>query len=133
MGSCQETAGFLFKHPCSRDATAACGECSKELCQKHTKQVGGAGVCVECARVLLDKQATGGRRGGNARERYGDYADDPYFYGWSYYDGYGQYRSGWGREYYAASRSDAADFSEADGESFGTEGDEGFERDMGAS
>ena len=139
LGTCQETAGFLFKHPCGRAATEECADCGKPVCPRHLKRIEGVDVCISCARALLDKKAAGeGQRGRGRRSRrdaYERYADDPYFYGYYHYEGYGSYRRGeWGHSYYRSSRHhDADDFTEADGESFSSEGDETWEHDMDAS
>ena len=132
MGECQETAGFLFSHPCGRAASSECVDCSKAVCAQHLKEIAGALVCVACAKALLDEKRKAGGRA--EREQVERYQDDPYFYGSSRYEGYGSYRRGqWGYGYYSQTRHDPHDFTEADGESFASEGDEGWEQDMGGS
>jgi hypothetical protein len=141
---CEETAGFLFKHACRTEAPTNCAECEKAICKKHTKQVGEFRVCVACAKLMLEeeaaksqpKRAPGAREdAGRSRRRYSGYDDDPYLYGYSYYDGYGSYRHGhWGHDHYSSyDDHDGSDFTEADGQSFQVEKDEGFEQDMGGS
>ena len=138
---CQDTAGFLFKHACSNAATGECAQCGKRICKAHTK-AGERGMpfCVGCLKQELaqggksQRPSDMGRRAKGKRRRGRSYDQDPYFYGDSHYEGYGSYRRGhWGHGYYQRSRHDPNDFSEADGEAFATEGDEGWENDMGAS
>ena len=138
--TCQETAGFLFKHACGNKPLGQCDTCSKWVCKRHTRVVEGANLCIGCAKAQLrpGKQTGGGRGAGRGGGRGGgrgrrSYDDDPYFYGYSHYQGYDSYRQGsWGHDYYLQTR-DADEFTEADGASFATEGDEGWEQEMGAS
>lgn len=124
MADCQETAGFLFKHACENLGSHYCATCQKFVCDEHCKQLKGEPVCVACAKKALGR--THRLRSGSGR--YAHY-EDPYLYGSWYYGGYGHYGHGcWGHEHH-----DRDDFTEADSESFQTEGDEGFEQDMGAS
>ncbi|MGE0709079.1 MAG: hypothetical protein AB7N76_00295 [Planctomycetota bacterium] len=132
MGAeCRETAGFLFKHPCGRQATGECADCGKAVCDAHLKQnPKGVLLCVACLKMDL---ARGAPPGPGRDQPPLAYENDPYFYGSAHYAGYGRYRSGWGSDYYAESAFDGDDFTEADGAAFATEGDEGWEQDMGAS
>ncbi|MDF5719582.1 MAG: FHA domain-containing protein [Rhizonema sp. PD37] len=67
--------------------------------------------------------------------------NDPYFYEYSYYETYGNYRSGhWGSDYYHNRdryhydpSTGNVDFTDADSVSFENERDVDFERHMGAS
>ena len=125
--TCQETAGFLFKHPCDGEAYGYCNQCQKATCRRHTHAFGEDALCTGCAKTEV-------REGKRKGHRYGQYEDDPYFYGESYYPGYGRYGAGrWGYAYYSGSHHDPDDFTEADGESLRVEGDEAWEQDMGAS
>jgi hypothetical protein len=130
---CQETAGFLFSHPCSRAATTQCGRCQKAICDRHCHATQDALLCTSCARqarALLD---------------------DPYFY-WSYYgDDWDDWDWDWDDDddgpgaavsqgagdpgavgAGSAKDRDEDDFTEADGQSTGGEGRD-FEKDTGAS
>lgn len=136
--SCEETAGFLFRHPCSREAVSACAECGRGLCALHMKPWEGSSLCVACALRYRQEQEAGqrpppgegkpgeGGEGGEGDEGDWDtWDDDPYFYGSTHYRGWGR---GWGHE-----RGDRHELSEADGASLRGEGDEGFEQAPGAS
>ena len=117
-GICNEKAGFLFSHACDRIPEGRCGRCSKPICSKHTRDTSDGAVCTSCGKK-------------KRRSRSADYYDDPYYYGHHYYHGYGYYRSGWGSSHYAEAHGyDPQDFTEADAESLGHSGDEGFESDM---
>lgn len=134
--SCQETAGFLFKHPCPHPVYESCGGCGKGVCDRHVKVFGqDERLCVTCARKQVRPCRAPGAAAGDeprARQRQRDHGDDPYFYSSFYYPHYGYYGHGhWGSSHYAG--HDAADFTEADGQSFQVEADEGFDQDMGAS
>lgn len=129
--SCEETAGFLFRHPCPREEVAQCAECGKALCALHVKPWEGNQLCVGCALRYRTEQEQGGPRkpGEEGQDEGGDdwdrYDDDPYFYGVTHYSGWGR---GWGHE-----RGDRYELTEADGSSLRGEGDEGFEQMPGAS
>ncbi|MCA8924494.1 MAG: hypothetical protein KDD82_21970 [Planctomycetes bacterium] len=142
MSGCEETAGFLFKHRCGREAQTECLQCGKPICLKHVKSPGGQEHCVHCTRDKLGaKIRPPAPRRSRARGRDDDFdgdfdddfGDDPYFYAYAYYEGYGSYGRGeWGHAH-ARDLDDPVDFTEADGEAFAVERDTDFEHDMGAS
>jgi hypothetical protein len=105
VGRCGERAGFLFPHDCEGVAVARCDECQKAVCVDHRHGADGRDLCTRCARRLPD--ATG------------RFHEHPYFLGDVWYP-----RGGGG---------DPVDFTEADGASTLTEGNEAFENDLGAS
>lgn len=127
--SCEETAGFLFRHPCSGAAVSQCAECGKGLCAAHMKPWEGNTLCVACALRYRQEQEDPQKKaqGGEAEEgqTHDDWDDDPYFYGSTHYTGWGR---GWGHE-----RGDRHELTEADGAALHAEGDEGFEQAPGAS
>jgi hypothetical protein len=119
LAACQETSGFLFKHPCHRRAIAACESCGKLVCEEHShKSNEGELLCTACLK----------KRRRRSRNWQSDDTNDPYFYGHRYYPGWGSYTAGyWGyHQYHHYSTSDSHDFTEGDAGSF-VEGDEGFE------
>ncbi len=129
MSTCSENAGFLFKHACQEQGVFTCDMCQKTICEKHRKDLESQLVCVQCARGVAGRDY-------RSRSRSGRYwrNDDPYFYSYGYYNGYGRYGHGhWGHDHHSRHDHDRNDFTEADSESFQNEGDEGFEQDMGAS
>ena len=126
---CAERAGFLFKHTCEMAGVLECGQCGKQICQKHgTILQDNRTLCVNCLKS-------------SGRTVYQDHHYSPYFYGYCYYDGWGSYHHGphysrggdgyHGGEDYGG--HDSADFTEADGGATEFEGDEGFETDMEGS
>jgi hypothetical protein len=129
QGICNETAGFLFKHACSRLSERACGLCGKPVCAEHAHEAQGQTFCTSCARQYLR----------TPDQRSGFHRDDPYFYAGSYYHGYGRYGHGsWGSSHVhhadtSSPQHDPHDFTEADAESLRREDDEDFEQDMGES
>jgi len=138
-GTCGEISGFLFKHACKREAVDTCADCDKPICGRHAKKSNEGGVlCVLCTKSQLDKSAPAqpaqGRRHRSRWDDDHDWHDDPYFYGETWYHGYGSYRRGsWGHQHYHAGHYDGDDFSEADGAAFANQGDEAYEQDMGGS
>jgi len=125
---CQERAGFLFDHPCESEAQSECARCQREICKVHVRSVEKEQLCTSCARKILQKRGPS-----RTTRRRGMRASDPYFYGTYHYQGYRSYRRGrWGHSHYQE-HIDGSDFTEADGESFETEGDDGWETDMGGS
>jgi hypothetical protein len=144
--SCEETAGFLFKHACGNDSAEVCADCDKPVCGKHLRQIREVGLCVSCAKLELERKQVNDpksrlrRRAPRGKGRqtrvHRDFRDDdPYFYGMVWYEDWGSYgRNRWGHDHYREGHShDAADFTEADGEAFQLVEDEEFEQDMGAS
>ncbi|MCZ7648342.1 MAG: hypothetical protein M5U26_24300 [Planctomycetota bacterium] len=121
-GMCGETAGFLFKHSCASFATQSCTNCGKKVCDDHARPGEAGAFCIACARTVR-------RNEHGAADASSGHHDDPYFYGNSYYSGWGHYRSGWGSHHYR----DRDDFTEADGASTREEGDEEFETNMADS
>jgi hypothetical protein len=109
-GHCQETAGFLFTHPCDRPRAHACQSCGKSICIEHTRLIEARRLCVACARsaAAFDDR-------------------DPYFYGHSYY---GSHWHDWGS---GRSRHDPDDFTDGDASSLKHPGDATFEDDLEAS
>jgi hypothetical protein len=106
VGMCGERAGFLFPHPCEGAAVARCDECQKAVCVEHRHGADGRDLCTTCARRLPD-----------AASRFGAH---PYFLGHAWYPT-------------GSAGFDPDDFTEADGASTLTEGDQAFENDLGAS
>jgi hypothetical protein len=126
---CAERAGFLFKHTCEMAGVLECGQCGKQICQKHgTILQDNRTLCVNCLKS-------------SGRTVYQDHHYSPYFYGYCYYDGWGSYHHGphyghGGGEYHGGEDyggHDSDDFTEADGGATEFEGDEGFETDMEGS
>jgi hypothetical protein len=107
-GRCEETAGFLFTHPCDRPPAHACQSCRKTICVEHTRLVDARRLCVACARTAaaIDDR-------------------DPYFYGHSYYG------SPW--HHGGTSTRDPDDFTDGDSASLQHSGDATFEDDLDAS
>jgi len=127
MPACEETAGFLFDHACSRTAEFMCESCQKHICDKHRKALETRLVCVRCARQAVRDDPEASRRSRSWSD------DDPYFYSGTY-PGYGHYGSGyWGYHYHHHREHDPVDFTEGDSGSFENDGGDGFEQDMGAS
>jgi len=129
-GICNEKSGLLFSHPCDRLQRNTCGRCLRPICvdHTHTDPVGGQEICTTCMRGSQDRQQQAQDDHSNPRSRHYGHYHDPYFYG-SYYGGY------WGVGGYASGTSyhhhhDPHDFTEADGESFRVQSDDGFESDM---
>ena len=126
---CAERAGFLFKHTCEMAGVLQCGQCGKQICQKHgTVLQDNRTLCVNCLKS-------------SGRTEYQNHHYSPYFYGYCYYDGWGSYHHGphyghGGGDYRGGddySGYDSDDFTEADGGATEFEGDEGFETDMEGS
>lgn len=141
--TCEDTGGFLFDHPCQEAATTACGNCGRQLCEKHAQTHDDQTVrCTRCAgKRVRRKQAVKRRRAsGDDSDSWDDDEDSwdpylygyssPYMYGYTHYWGWGVYGHGtWGHEHYA----DAGDFTEADAAAFTDELGEGFDADVGGS
>ena len=125
-GACNERAGFLFSHDCSRVPIHSCVACQRPICEKHAHESQQGMVCTTCAKAERKQQTT--------RDDYDD--DDPYFYGDGYYRGYGRYRPGrWGYAYihHHHHSHDPNDFTEADEAAVEAVADNDFEMDMGES
>jgi hypothetical protein len=121
---CQETAGFLFSHPCPRPASTQCTRCAKSICEQHGHTPGAELLCTTCAREDVGQEEEGDADSG------ADVAEDPYLYSSYHYNGYGYYGRGpWQGE----GGPDPDDFTEADGESLRGEEPLDFEQDMGGS
>ncbi len=48
--NCGETAGFLFRHECGREADATCQLCGKAICALHTRPVQAQILCIDCVK-----------------------------------------------------------------------------------
>jgi hypothetical protein len=160
-GLCQETSGFLFRHPCDDIATQQCEICSRQICVGHSTFHDGVTCCVSCRKqrmsarrpdsdqmsagtsnsaarpVPTDSRDAGGTSTspGNApwsRSRPFD-SYDPYFYGYWHYPGYYSYQNRSHTDAGDGSSHDADDFTEADSESLIHPGDEMYEQDMSES
>lgn len=135
-GICNEKAGLLFSHPCDRMQKNHCQRCERPICQDHTHQdpIGGQEVCTTCLKQSRQKQqdANRGRNNLSSYEDHdhfhNDHYHDPYFYGTYYGSHWGT--GGYGSFTHSRSHHDPHDFTEADGESFRVQSDEGFESDM---
>ncbi len=131
-GVCNESTGFLFRHRCDRYPQNRCEACNKPICPDHERPLDTLMLCVACNRAETR------RRGLKNSPRRG-YDDNPYFYGGTYYPGYGHY--------YGSSRIrrtlhshggpgghvDPNDLNAGDAESLKNEDDGDFETDMGES
>lgn len=73
MGKCKETAGVLYPHPCSREATTSCGGCGRAICELHSRQVAANLLCISCFK----------KEPGTA-----DRASDPFFLAQTYFPDY---------------------------------------------
>ena len=127
--SCQETAGFLFSHPCGEMAAFTCSECQKPVCQRHAIDHGGLLRCVSCMKKL---RAAGDSTTSDIGSPYGAYP--PYFYGdhYGYGYGYGRSRYGWTRSHHDHDFTDSDEMSVSGGEET-AEGVAKFENNLGAS
>lgn len=86
-GECRETRGFLFSHRCGRFATTACGQCGKDICDRHSVAEGDAVWCTTCAK----QSRPGTSRPGTSRpgtSHPGGYYHDPYYYAYDHYPHY---------------------------------------------
>ena len=125
---CKERAGFLFSHQCGNLAIGRCAACGKGICQEHQRPSEEGTVCIACAKARVTGAAADAGAA-NQKVTRSQYDNDPYFYSYMVYSGYGHYGSdSWGATYASAHQRD--DFTAADGESTRTEGDEGFERSL---
>lgn len=113
LGTCQDTAGFLFAHACPRPAHQRCARCARPICREHGHPVDTVCCCTACATTALRR--TPPPKYPNRRE-----APDPYLYASHYYRHLGV-------------ALDPNDFTEADGASLGDAPAEAFERDMEGS
>lgn len=137
LGPCQERAGFLFAHECTRLATQPCARCLKAICEGHSHPVDEELLCTTCATNDDDDDEESEGTEGEMPDSWEDEDEpNPYLYSSYYYRDYGYYGHGsWGHDLVP----DPNDFTEADGESLrdeGTEtfeGSERFEEDMGGS
>ena len=119
--NCAEKSGFLFDHPCKQAAGGQCQKCSKQVCTRHTHPTPNGYMCTTCAKKEV-------KRARRQRNNWSGWDDEPYMYGVYYYDGYGYYGRGrWGNDILGD------DFSEADGDGLGHEGDGGWDDGMGMS
>ena len=127
-GICNERSGFLFDHACDRVPAVSCGECGRPVCEAHLRITDDGDRCITCQRQ--DPEAKQLRRQSNDGDYY-HYHYDPYFYGYHYETDESDY---WGEEsYVTATAGDANDFTAGDAQALQSEGDEGFETDMGGS
>jgi hypothetical protein len=130
-GMCNETTGFLFRHQCNQNPLTRCQTCDKPICEEHERPLDGMILCVTCNRAETRRR---GLKGGRRRA----YDDDPYYYGGTYYPGYGYYH---GSRHltdssphdHASAKFDPNDLNAGDAESLKNEGDEDFEADMSES
>jgi len=111
VGRCQERSGFLFKHDCEGEGIARCDECGKAVCVDHRHDLNGRDLCTTCLRQQPAATVQSFER-------------NPYFYQRTWY------RHG---HFSFNSPDDPDDFTEADGTSTMTHGDQAFENDLGAS
>ncbi len=126
-GTCNETTGFLFQHLCTLYPQARCTACDKPICDEHQRLLDGKILCVSCNKA--ETRRRGLKRG---------FDDDPYFYGGTYYSGYGHHHHGishFGVHSHSSTTGhyDPNDFNAGDAESLKNEGDEDFETDMSES
>ena len=122
-GQCCDKSGFLFKHACDREPIDHCCFCGRPICQEHAVVRDDRVMCSTC----LSKRLRGVSRGGGRSV----HEDWPYIYGPWHYSGYDYGRSSHAHESYShASASDPNDFTEADGESLRTSGNDAFETDL---
>ena len=158
-GMCHETSGFLFSHPCDRFSIQQCIRCQKPICENHGHATPEGVVCTTCLKKQkqAEKQANPDDQSPTVSS-YGHtyYGDDPYFYSYHYYPGYGHtvfhQTSDPSTATTPATPSpdmisgadfddddnrnqphDPDDFTEGDAESLQREEDADFESDMGAS
>lgn len=55
MGKCKETAGVLYPHPCTREATLTCASCQKAICSLHARDSrSGPAICIACFKKVPD-------------------------------------------------------------------------------
>lgn len=55
MGKCKETAGVLYPHPCTREATMNCATCQKAICSLHARDSrSGPSICIACFKKIPD-------------------------------------------------------------------------------
>lgn len=118
-GQCNETAGFLFSHPCDEPSAHVCGECQKPVCAKHVADTNGTLRCTTCAKRWWK---TSGTTNSSAHAGYDPYYGGPYFYSWHIY----------------GSSASGHHFQDSDegslrGREPNREDLDGFENDMGAS
>ena len=120
-GACNETTGFLFRHPCNQYPQTRCKLCNKPICEEHERPLEGMILCVACYRAET-------RRRGLSIHHHRRYDDDPYYYGGTYYSGYGYHGSShWIHSHGhggAGGHADPHDFNAGDAESLKSEDDE---------
>lgn len=122
QGQCNETAGFLFSHPCSEPSDHLCAQCQKPICGKHAVDSGGVIRCTTCMKTHL--KSTRGAAPGVTGSQFGPdpYLHSPYFYTWSHF----------GSSHHHHHFHDGDEGALRGGEA-SPEDLDGFERDMGAS
>jgi hypothetical protein len=152
---CQESAGFLFRHRCGRDAATRCDVSGVALCREHAYRVDWAAL--EAARLIapaparsapqavvsasvaqrlekIEVMAAAQRGAGPAyRSRWGG---SPHFYAVHCYPGYGAYDPDIGIGAHDPQdfvEGDAAALDAGDAGDAADAGDEGFEQDMSGS
>lgn len=112
---CQETAGFLFSHPCPRPALHQCTACAKPICSEHGHEAGGGLMCTTCYRdrdTEEENENLGDTDDGDSEEGQDEDGFNPMLSSSYYYQGYGHYGPGsWGHRL----PDDPHDFTEADG------------------
>lgn len=53
MGKCKESAGVLYPHPCTREATLTCSSCQKSICALHARNsASGPSICIGCFKKI---------------------------------------------------------------------------------
>ncbi len=134
---CNETAGFLFDHPCNAAADTECARCGRPVCDTHARDDDtGEPICISCAKLELKDLGRSQRRRGRGYGRHSRWRDDdPYFYGGYHYHGWGFYGSGyWGHNSYnQAMDGGDIDFTEGDSEPLFDNEPMDFESDMSES
>ena len=69
---CQEKAGFLFSHACSRAQEASCDDCGKQTCEKHSRTEDDHTRCITCAKKTLKLGGRPTKSKSRQRQRYRD-------------------------------------------------------------
>ncbi len=129
---CNDRAGFLFSHDCPYPPVNECKQCGRPICDDHTRyNEASEPTCVSCSKAGIASKPIR-RIPGRRDSQY----DDPYFYSYGHYHGYGYYGPGyWGHSsYHSASHGDDRNFTAGDSEVLAeSEDDATFEKDMSES
>ncbi len=130
-GICNERSGFLFDHDCDRVPAVSCGQCGRPVCEEHLRMTDDGDRCITCQRQVPESRKARKHSVDEDGDESNYYYYDPYFYHHHYESEGAEY---WGKESYAAATgTDANDFTEGDAHALQSEGNEGFETDMGGS